>query len=410
MSTDVGRSASPGAVPGRESGSNPSVQSIGSFIRRRWLPVVCCLGFVCLLAWQAGWFDWRPGESPPGASSSFDRLLEEAGTGRRFLFDTGEKLVATSLPDGPDEVLLDLYKYKNVPFTWNPHASLAPDRRRVLVPFSADFMTQTTTPRLLLLDLSSGRADELPVPHGPSTPEGPDKRRYEFDHLVRGRRLLTKSPIHWLSPDVFVLFLIRCTPGGRQHRYKYLRYHISWPDAPREMDLDVGCPEVVVEVDGSLLVGEHCRQGEQRILVIDAAGQRLASERERQSYLRQCERQDLPGGPCSAGVAKVQERSLFFPEWDYEVRFDGRLVRWVDKQPELWWEPDLGLYVWVEPCRGSQSFFVDASGHRRRVGSGEGPSTYVADPAGHYRRLHEDRYIGFFPVSAERCIAPTGQQ
>jgi hypothetical protein len=330
-----------------------------------------------------------PSETPPGAAPQFDRLLEEADAGGRFLFATERTLIETDIHGQGENLLLDL-----VPLTGVPDAHfvgswvrLSPDRRRVLVPYLVGQMEPSHNRRLLVYDLESRSSMEVPIPRirgRPDDQRGP-QAEYGFDmDLVR-----------WLSPTSFLIRLTYYPPEGA-HLYteKYLHFNAEDPAQYREIDLGVERPVFRVSHGTFVLlfVSGTVRRSDWVVQALDQSGVRPATPGEVETFHR-LYREELyadeePRGPGSPEVrpvplgilSQLDDKRFDENRGRSDLFFSGRWVRRTGRtfdSVKLRWQPDLSLYVWDEYTSSS--------------------TTFLANAEGHYRGWHQGTYIGKIP-------------
>lgn len=318
------------------------------------------------------------GESPPsetvaGADPAFDNLLVSINSGRAFLFDEGDRLIATGLCSGSDTVLIDLPDLTGVQSARSfGRPALSPDRRWLVLPYLTGLWAERNKRHLAVLDLATGLTEVLTIPHFRSdSGEG----TYELDMWSRD----LPFP-HWIGANTFVVSLIWYPPERADlYRLKFLRYDLGHFDAPLEIDIGLRRPHIRIGTGGALLVADGDEPSNSptwpSIRVLSAHGQRPASEDERHTF-RIARMDNQPGGPEKV-VGERRSQSWFLEEagYDWAIRFNGRLIRRTTKVVEgIRWESDLGLYTWSE------------SNHEVYY--------FIAAPDGRYRRWHRGSYIG----------------
>jgi hypothetical protein len=339
-----------------------------------------CGALACCVAWC--WPESAPPETLPGSNAAFDLLLGVAGSGRRFVFDENERIVAARMDGVGDEVLLDLPRLTGVLGARSGReVALSPDRRRLAVVVLTGPGDNPDNCRLAVLDIPSGRAEQAKVPRPLADPADEARGRYKLEN---------QQPLpHWLDGRSFVVSLIWYPPeGAHRYRLKFLKYEVDRLDRPEEVDLGLRWPYLRVGPGGVLMIGDGDEpNGGSNIpsaRVLSANGLRPATEDERLAFkhILMHEYADDPCGPAAATVVRLSlDYFAMDQRGDREIRFGSRLVRrtgdYLNRKPQ--WNEELGLYLWEEMKRGRLD-------------------TFLADPAGRYRRWHHGQYAGSIPV------------
>jgi hypothetical protein len=308
-----------------------------------------------------------PGPPPTlqGADEAFDNHLAQLDPAYRFLFADSTRIFETSMTGSEEDVLVDVAAEVGTPeLTLSSRLELSPNGRWLLIPYYVQAFAYHGNRRLLLLDVHSREVRQVSIPADDM---------YGLDAMRAANELC-----HWISADRFVVSMSHYPDGGGI-RKKFLAYHLTDLDTPRELDFGPAYP-VLRTMPGRyevLWTSSDDPGDRMRVRALDGTGFREATAVERDTFydLWVSNPPNPEGDERVLVESYVNSEPLFDLEdrrsrWD--IRLDGQLVRRTfSASGTPSWDGDLELYTWHEDSpNGGETFVMDAKGRYRSWHSG----------------------------------------
>jgi hypothetical protein len=342
--------------------------------------IASLVGACVLLCLAALYFDGdsRPDPvSPPetqlGTVPSFDAILGNANRNWRFLFKTNNQIVITDIYGQNDSLVLNSALGTH-------RESLSPDGKTLAVNYQSDLSAYSQSPfsNLVIIDLQTGTVTQFPT----------DLDGFEFDWT---------TPVHWLSPTVFLATMHRYVGDDMfSEDVALLRFDVDDLHSVQIIEFEpCSLTRISENISHVLLLKSDCEPiNGGTTWAIDTEGKRLASPGEVEffnlyyssRFQEQLCFQDQGCTNENGTTVRTEpvvdaldcftrycENNLFR---DY-VYLNDRLVRITDGSdsgPK--WDSEVGLFVW-----------------------GEADYTYYMDDFGHYRPWHLGVFLDKVPVS-----------
>jgi len=337
------------------------------------VPIICAAAYGYIFYWRPD-----PASPPPtesGVNVEFDGRLRDLAQHWTLLFREHETIVATDGEGRNPEVIVNL---QDVAPSGDPldlsHETISTNGLRLSISSYTFRDPDHGGPILeaLIVDLRNGHHLSLPLPSG------------DFE-------LEPASGFYWLSDDLIVVKTHRYTgEDASSEQLRFLLFDAQYATLVASFEFPP-CPmfATLSEPSASLLVASDCAPpSEREVWAIDSSGKRRAStdeavlfdERERNRYppLREYHHPSaqfpLIRIENVSGGTLFDFGSFFHRNWNRFYMYLGEdVVRVSDAhiQFDADWQAGLELFIWTE-----------------------GDRTYVMDPEGHYRLLHDGVYLG----------------
>jgi len=311
--------------------------------------------------------------SPPatqlGKEPAFDDLLVSGNEKWLFLFRKENKIIATDIYGGNENVVLDIVTAtNNAKSELLNSESISPDGSLLAVSYfnkrnESDYW-RPAIGELIIFNLKNGTVENIPT-----SLEG-----FEFD---------SGSPVYWLSFNVILVKMHRF-PGGNasSEEVRYLRYDLQNIESFQVIEFSPCSLTTTLKSDSHvLLLASDCDfVTESTVYAIDIRGKRPATHDEFvyfNQYYSDCRQnesciQNLSSKDGSRIKVEPVTGDVFdgYGRWYENNRFrnylyiDNKLVRVTDVGgDEIFWDSDLKLFVWSET--DYQYYYMDNQGHYR---------------------------------------------